>query len=351
MASSNDKSEAAARQQDAPRIEAPAERLFALMSGHFAGGYDAAAARLAMDRKRRTWLERQGRLDPAARQAMEARIAAGDREAGARLDDLARSVAAAVPEAGTAIVSGRVLKDGIGQPGLTVSAVERRGKALACAETGGGGTFRFAVDGAEEAVLTVSDAKGATLLADDRVLRIERGTAAYREIDLSGGRRPCPDGPDLSARKVMPDLVGWPLEKARAEARGRGIEIARIEVRESEAAQHTVLATDPPAGRLLADPARCELVISTRADRATAVDTVAAVMKAQDTIKVSDQLVDRLVTGLKNEKTAGRDALEKLARATDRAFAAATGVAREEAKLVRQSLAAILKQLGGKKKD
>lgn len=334
----------------AARIEAPAERLLALMTGHFAGGYDAAAARLTMDRKHRRWLEGQGRLSPAARAVMDARIEAGVRETGARLDDLGRAVAAPVPRAGTAMVSGRVVKDRTGQPGLIVSAIARGGKALACGETGGGGTFRFAVDGGEDAVLTVSDPKGETLLVDDRVFPVAPGTAFYRELDLSAGqRRPCPDGPDLSDRKVMPDLVGWPLDKARGAAREQGIEIAGVELRESKEAAHIVLATDPPAGRLLPDPPRCKLVISAPAGREDVVATAAALMKAQDSIKLADTLIDRMAAGLSGDAAADRDALEKLARGTDRRFAAATGVALEDARPVRQALAAVLKQMGGKK--
>ena len=112
---------------DDPSLDAPGERLFGLMSGHFAGGYDASAARLAMDRKRQVWLDRRGRLGGGVREAMQARISAGERETRDRLDDLARSVAMPVTEPGATVVSGRVLKDGIPQAGLSVSGVDRSG--------------------------------------------------------------------------------------------------------------------------------------------------------------------------------------------------------------------------------
>lgn len=346
----NESEATSANGDGAAKIDAPAERLYALLSGHFAGGYDAAAARLAMDRKRLTWLEAQGRLDAGGREAMGARIAAGERQARSRLDDLGRAVAIPLPEADAMIVGGRVVKDGVGQPGLTVSALDRAGKALACGKTGGGGTFRFRLTEGEEAILMVAGAKGETLLVDDRAIEVERGSTAYRELDLSaGGQDTCPDGPDLSGRPVMPDLVGKPLRVARQEAKDAGIEISEIKVQKSEEPEHVVLRSVPPAGRLLADPPRCRLVISAPRGQAPDIETVGAVMKAQDTIKVPDQLVDRLVAGLSEKKAGVAGDLRKLADATDRAFAAATGLAREDAKLVRKSLDTVLKQLGGKK--
>ncbi len=326
------------------KIDAPAERMYALLSGHFAGGYDAAAGRLAMDRKRRTWLERQGRLDPGAREAMDARIAGADREARSRLNDLGRAVAMPVPEAGAMVVSGRVLKDGRGQPGLTVSALDRGGKALACGKTGGGGAFRFRLTESGEAILMVAGAKGETLLVDDRVIESERGGIVYRELDLSADRRgSCPDGPDLSGRAVMPDLIGKPIEEARQVAGKAGIEIASVKVKASKGPEHVVLSSDPPAGRLLVDPPQCSLTISARQSEAPDIRTVGAVMKAQDSIKVPDRMVDQLVAELQGTGVA--DDLRKLATGTDRSFAAATGVASGEANLVRKSLHAVLKQL------
>jgi hypothetical protein len=351
MASTQEEQEAVSAQGDAARIDAPAERMYALLSGHFAGGYDAAAARLAMDRKRRTWLERQDRLDPRAAKAMDARIAAGDRDARSRLDDLGRAVAVPLPEAGAMVVSGRVMKDGTGQPDLTVSALDRAGKALACGKTGGGGIFRFRLTEGGEAILMVAGAKGETLLVDDRVIEIERGGIAYRELDLSAARAgPCPDGPDLSARAVMPDLVGKPIEEARQKAKDAGIEIVDVKVKASEGPEHVVLSSDPQAGRLLADPPRCSVVISARQGQAADIKTVGAVMKAQHSIKVPDQIVDRLVAGIEEKKAGVAEDLRKLAAGTDRAFAAITGIAREDATLVRKSLDAVLKQLGHKKR-
>lgn len=331
-------------------VDAPAERMYALLSGHFAGGYDAAAGRLAMDRKRRTWLERQGRLDPGARVAMDARIAAADRDARSRLTDLGRAAAMPVPEAGAMVVSGRVIKDDIGQPGLTVSALDRAGKALACGKTGGGGIFRFRLIDGEEAILMVAGAKGKTLLVDDRVIEIERGGVAYRELDLSVARAgPCPDGPDLSGRAVMPDLVGKPIEEARQLAGKAGIEIAAVKVKPSKGPEHIVLSSDPRAGRLLTDPPQCSLTI-TRRGATTGIRTIGAVMKAQHNIKVPDHIVDRLVAGLQEKKAGVAEDLRKLASATDRTFAGITGIAREDATLVRKSLDAVLKQLGHKKR-
>lgn len=345
----DDPDEYTAQDDGGVKIDAPAERLFALMSGHFAGGYDASAARLAMDRKRLVWLERQGELAPAVREAMRARIAAGERETRARLDDLGRSVATPIPQADAMIVSGRVLDDGLGQSDLTVSALNRAGKALACGKTGPGGTFRFLLTDGEGATLMVAGGNGETLLVDDRVIPVARGSTAYRELHLSARRDgSCPNGPDLTSRVVMPDLVGKPLKEAREEARKAGVEIAEIRVQTGKGAEHVVLSSDPPAGRLLADPPRCKLVISAPRGRENAIETVAEVMKAQDNIRVPDQVVDQLAAGLKDEKPPSPEELEKLAKGTDRRFAAATGVARENATLVRKSLAAVLKQLGGK---
>jgi len=333
------------------KIQAPGERIFALLTGHFAGGYDVAAARLAMDRKRRTWLERQGRLDAGARDTMNARVAAADRDARSRLTDLGRAVAMPVPQAGAMIVSGRVVKDGLGQPGLTVSALDRGGKALACGQTGGGGTFRFRLAEGGEAILMVADAKGKSLLVDDRVIEVKPGTGAYRELDLSAaGRGSCPDGPDLSGRIVMPDLVGKPIEEAREEARKAGIEIAEVKLQASKGPEHIVLSSDPPAGRILVDPPSCRLVISARQVRAPGIETVGEVMKAQDGVKVADEVVDRLVAGVREAKEGVADDLRKLASATDRVFAVTTGLPREEATLVRRSLDFVLRQIGGDRK-
>lgn len=352
MASTEQEREAVSMSDDGgTKIDAPAERMYALLAGHFAGGYDAAAGRLAMDRKRRTWLERQGRLDPGAREAMDARIASADRDARSRLTDLGRAAAMPVPEAGAMIVSGRVVKDGLGQPDLSVSALDRAGKALACGSTGGSGIFRFRLVDGEETILMVAGARGETLLVDDRVIAIEHGSTAYRELDLSAARAgACPDGPDLSARAVMPDLVGRPIEEARQKARDAGIEIARVEVKAGKGPEHMVLSSDPPPGRLLTDPPRCSLVISARQGKAGDIKTVGEVMKAQHSIKVPDQMVDRLVAGLREKEAGVAEDLRKLATGTDRAFAAITGIAREDATLVRKSLDAVLNQLGHKKR-
>ncbi|MBV8686496.1 MAG: PASTA domain-containing protein [Alphaproteobacteria bacterium] len=329
-------------------IQSPGDRLYALLSGHFAGGYDAAAARLAMDRKRRVWLEGQGRLDARTDAALEARIASGEQQARARLDDLAGAVATPVPQAGAMTLSGRVVRDGAGVPELTVSALDPKGKALACGKTGPGGMFRFTVKKGDQAVLMVADAGGKPLLVDDRSIPIEPGGTAYRLLDLSGaGKGACPDGPDLSGRIVMPDLVKLPLEEAVQVARRQGIEIAKVDVTPDKGPDHVVLSTDPKAGRLLGDPPRANLVISGPQRSAVDVGTVGAVMKARDDIKVPDATIDRAVAGLRQQNVTTADDMKKLARSTDRRVASMTGLAEEDAGMLRRAIGHVLKQITG----
>ena len=118
-----------------------------------------------------------------------------------------------------AAIWGRVVDDGVSQPGLSVSAIGD-GVRLDFDCTDGVGSFALELPAKTGLILSVRNKDGAELYRDPEPAELETGQKQYREIDLTrGAEKPCPDpGPDVPPDETfaMLDLVGRTEAAARA---------------------------------------------------------------------------------------------------------------------------------------
>lgn len=317
------------------------QRALSLTAGAFAAAFDVAVADATISRRQRDWAA--GREDgEAAVAAIGARIDAAERRASAFFGGLARAYAAAPPpEAGLFVISGRVTDGEIGKPGLKVSALDRRGQALTCGDTGVAGAFLLQVKSGEEAVLMVAGKEGKPLMIDDRVLRVVPGQSEHVELDLAKARKPCPEGPDLSGWTVVPDLVGRPVEEAVAAVREAGLKLAEIQLAPAGERLRAVVATDPAAGRLLAPRAPVTLMVGAnpeRFDRGLAE----SILRAEGDAKLDAEAVARMFAGLADRKITGLEKLAAAARKDDAGFAELAGLKPREAATMRPALERVM---------
>ncbi|HYG48330.1 MAG TPA: PASTA domain-containing protein [Allosphingosinicella sp.] len=321
----------------------PIQRGLSLAAGAFAASFDSAIAEATMSRRQQAWIAgMQG--EEAAAAAMGARIEAAERRATGFLGELARAYAGApLPEAGHFLVSGRVRESEASRPGLKVSALDRGGKALTCADTGPGGAFELRIASGDKAVLMVADAQGKPLMIDDRLFDVVPGRSEHVELDLARARKPCPDGPDLSGWTVMPDLVGTLLEEAVAAARQAGLKLAEIRLAPQSERIRAVVATDPAAGRLLAPGAPVTLTIAADPDKFDR-ELAGAILIAEGAGKLSAEAIVRMLGALALRKITGLEKLAAAARKDDAGFAELTGLSLREAGGMRAAFARVMER-------
>jgi hypothetical protein len=154
------------------------------------------------------------------------------------------------------ILHGRVV-DGarLGQPGLTVSAVDGTGRPVAFVCTDDRGYFKLEIavkDSAGQSVfLQVSDKSGAVLFRGTEAYGIVPEGIVYREIVLGGQQpeQPCPPPPEPQPETVrVPDVTGQPEAKATELLKVAKLSIGERTTRPSPNQVGLVIAQNPKAG-------------------------------------------------------------------------------------------------------
>jgi hypothetical protein len=160
---------------------------------------------------------------------------------------------------GVFVLHGRVVNlESLGQPGLTVSAIDSAGKAVVFECTDDRGYFKLEI-GVEDSQklslvsLQVSEKSEKVLYRGDETYKVVSNGVVYREIVLGREKpmEPCPPPPKPEPQpdKIkVPNVVGLKLNSARKKLRGSGLTVGTIKKRVSEMFD-VVLEQDPEAGR------------------------------------------------------------------------------------------------------
>ena len=159
-------------------------------------------------------------------------------------------------QSGIFILHGRVVNGGrLGQPGLTVSAVDRAGRPAAFTCTDDRGYFKLEIavkDPAGQGVfLRVSGKDGAVLYRGTEAYSIAAEGIVYREIVLGeqAAEVPCPPPPEPQPETVrVPDVTGQPEAKATELLKAAKLSIGDRKTRPAPDQVGLVLAQDPKAG-------------------------------------------------------------------------------------------------------
>lgn len=176
-----------------------------------------------------------------------------------------------VPERrdGVFILHGRVVDiDHVGQPGLTVSAVDQKDKPIAFTCTDERGYFKLEISSkgdeqrhSEKLFLQVSDKGKTVLFRGDEGYGIAPGRIVYREIVLDGKQvEPCPP-PPVPKTVIVPNLVGQKEAKAIETLNIASLKLGERETKTVSNKVGLVLAQDPQAGSEVAVGSFVSLVI------------------------------------------------------------------------------------------
>lgn len=240
---------------------APLMQLLSLASGSKLAELSVGLAVAGMGDKQRQWLEKRGRLDEGTARMLDARIAGDHGQTRRAAREVIAMAAIPAAQPGGMAVGGQVTKQGQPQGELVVSLVDRAGKAVDCTRTDGAGLYKLRNTTGAECLVMVSTASGTRRLKlDDRPVIYRDSGAAVRNIELAG-KPSCPDGPDTSERAVMPAVVGLQLDAAKALLAKHKIKLSGVRSVNQAGASGMVIASDPPAGRLLEEKPSAVLTI------------------------------------------------------------------------------------------
>ena len=171
---------------------------------------------------------------------------------------------------GVFILHGRVVnRERLGQAGLTVSAVDRNGKAEVYVCTDERGYFKLELLVKEQTVrrellLLVSDKDGAILYRGTEAHKIVSEGVVYREIVLGEEKpeEPCPPPPEPEPETVkVPDVVGLPEAQAVEVLKKAKLGIGERTTRLAPNQVGLVLAQNPLAGSEVPGGSSVDLVI------------------------------------------------------------------------------------------
>ncbi len=150
-----------------------------------------------------------------------------------------------------AAIWGRVVDDGVPQPGLSVSAIGD-GVRLDFGCTDDVGSFALELPANTGLVLSVRNKDGAELYRDPEPAELETGQQQYREIDLTrGAETPCPDpGPDVQPDETfsMLDLVDRTEAAALSLLANRGLTLGKRTTEPVEGREGLIISHVPEAG-------------------------------------------------------------------------------------------------------
>jgi PASTA domain len=181
------------------------------------------------------------------------------------------------PQTGAFILHGRVVdSQHLSQPGLTVSAVDGSGRAVAFVCTDDRGYFKLEItvkDPAGQSVfLQVSDKNGAVLYRGTEAYSVVSQGIVYREIMLGGQQpeQPCPPPPAPEPQPTpepqpetvkVPDVTNQPEAKATELLKAAKLSVGERTTRQAPNQVGLVLAQDPKAGSEVAVGTAVALVI------------------------------------------------------------------------------------------
>lgn len=208
---------------------------------------------------------------------------------------------------GIFILHGRVVnRERLGQPGLTVSAVDRAGRPVTFMCTDDRGYFKLEVSARDSAAkdvvfLQASGKDGTVLFRGTEAHNIVSESIVYREIVLGEQKpeEPCPPPPEQQPETVrVPDVVGRPEAEATELLKAAKLSVGERKTRPAPKQLGLVLAQDPKAGM--------EVIIGTPVDL---VIGVAKQVAAPDVVGQKLELARRVLTkaaltvGTVNERT------------------------------------------------
>jgi hypothetical protein len=173
-------------------------------------------------------------------------------------------------QTGIFILQGRVVdRQHLGQPGLTVSAVDRSGRPETHKCTDDRGHFKLEVSvkdpaAPRELFLQVSDKDGAVLFRGTEAHQIVSEGIVYREIVLGeeAPEQPCPPPPEPQPETVrVPDVVGRPETQAIEVLKTANLDIGERSTKPAPNQAGLVLAQNPKAGSEVPIGTAVDLVI------------------------------------------------------------------------------------------
>lgn len=206
-------------------------------------------------------------------------------------------------QSGVFILHGRVVnRERLGQPGLTVSAIDRTGRSVASTCTDDRGYFKLGISAADPAkkaavFLQVFGKDGAVLYRGTEAFSIVAETIVYREIVLGEQKpeQPCPPPPEPQPETVpVPDVTGQPEAKATELLKAAKLSVGKRTTRPAPDQVGLVLAQDPKAGSEVPIGTAVDLVIGVEKQVTVPQLVGLKVQAARSTLKKAGLAVGRV---------------------------------------------------------
>jgi hypothetical protein len=213
---------------------------------------------------------RAGGTSPEA-QAQAALVTALAAREGRISDDFARR-SAPTPVAGAeeAGLSGRITRDGVPLPGMTVLALGEKDQPLRQTCTGREGRYALALPAATDLRLELR-AEGKAIYRDATGFAYPPQFRGFRDIEIGKADPVCtPTTTDGGDAVQMPDLIGLRLDEAQKTLRALGLKPGEIDELPSEK-PGIVLAQKPAAGEKVTRGKLVTLQVGAKDDRPSAI--------------------------------------------------------------------------------
>lgn len=221
------------------------------------------------------------------------------------------------------IVYGRVTENRIGQPELTVAALNKNKELLAfdCSDTYG--AYRLTIKGKQPFRLQVTNDDNMVLYTADEMTDAKPGTILFREIRLDGvePRKPKKEPDDRKRTKTkVPDLLKRPEAEALRLLRATDLEVGKRTEEITDGDAGLVIAQKPEAGTEADIGSKVDITVSQK-------DVVEVPNVLGETLEAARKIIEEagLVTG---EPKTRRDP-EHVGEVVDQSPKAGTKVAKE----------------------